>query len=474
MRKTVFIAALLFIATLVWSTLAFADTKTESHTDENGNTTTTTTTSGTYTTKDGGYYKENNVSVRVEDKNGKVVKKTRRRTRDYHNSNDEPGDYEITNWDSVPDGSGGSTESSSTITEHDDGSTGQSSETYHMDSGGNITSGERTHGRGGNWLVPPRWTWRERWDPDKKKWVSAGNISMPHDESSRITAVTPARGENTAVIQGSAALPPFAGPTSQIVINVEPNPAEGGASGVLVLAENQAGQQRYFRVKRSASGRIALLGGLLGKTLRTISLVTRVDKHGKPEIASRCEIGNPSHIPGTDVVAHPPAIGPAITETNSSAQPGDLVQAHISGNNPRNTSFTLDGQPVRTLGVSDNSAVIQVPQGTTLAHHRLVMESGGKRSNPISMAIVQLVPEPVAASQPGVVQTITIHVNGLAPGDVADMYFEVGGAAQMLDGSAAATSPVTAGVARVQLRGTRAGRALLQFRLHLRNSDFKA
>lgn len=459
------------VAAIALYQLALADTKTTTKTDEDGNTETTATSTSTQTTKDGGNYKEKDVKVRVEDKNGKVVKKTRTRTRSYYDARDKEGDYSQENWDSVPDGSGGSTESSSSVTEHSDGTVTINTETYHMDAGGNITSGERTHTEHDSWLGPAAYEWHERWDPDKKKWVHIQYAIVPLNGGFLVIPFKVASLKQGGTQQGRVALPPFAGASGQIVLYVEPNPAEGGAQGTVLLAEDQMGRMRYFRPKSRTAGTI-VMGGPANAVLRTISLVSGFDEQGKPVIASRCEIGNPSRVPGTDDVARPPVRGPAIIETNSSAQPGDLVQAHIRGDNPLTTRFLLDGRPISVFGVSDNSATFRIPPTTTLANHQLVMESGGQRSNIISMAIVQLVAEPVAPSQAGLVQTINVHVNGLMPGEQADMYFEVGGAAQMLDGGATATAPVINGLAQLQIRGTRAGQGLLRFRLRVRSAQF--
>lgn len=286
----------------------------------------------------------------------------------------------------------------------------------------------------------------------------------------RFKSVKPSSG-GTSNSQG-AALAPFAGPRAQLVFYVDPNPPEGGAQGVLLLSEDEQGQKRYFRATPDAVGKVVLIAELSRRVLRAISLVTRIDAAGRPEIGSRCEIGNPGHIPGTDIVAHPPSHGLRITETNSAAQAGDLVNVHIANNTPSDTRFTLDGQPVRVLGVSDNSAVLWIARGTALVAHQLVMESGARRSNAVPLWVVQLVPEPLGPSRPGIVQTITIHVNGLAPDQQAKMDFEISGAALMLDGSTTASEPVQSGIVRLQVRGTQTGKALLRFRLKILSAQF--
>lgn len=318
---------------------------------------------------------------------------------------------------------------------------------------------------------PATGTWKtKKLDPDTGKFYNAA-YAPPVDLAGDFAAMT-GHAEDGNLGTDPVALPPYAGPYAEIVLTVASNPPEGGAQGTLVLTEDEQGHTSYHRVFADPTGRIVITAALTSGVLKAFSLVRSVDAHGVPNIASRCEIGNPSHIPGTDTVAHPPANGLAITETNSSTQPGDLVRVHIAGNDPLNTRFTLDGKPVRALGVSNDSAIFQVPQDTPLATHQLVMESNGKQSNAIGIAVVSLVAEPLGPSRPGVVQTITIRVNGLSPGQQAQMFFEIGGAATMLDGSTAATQPVVNGIVRLNVRGTQAGKALLRFHLKVLSTQF--
>src|SRR6202521_2229522 len=300
------------------------------------------------------------------------------------------------------------------------------------------------------------------------KWVtvSGGGPAQPRSGGSACP-VTPVAGEDGGYGPGVTMLPPYAGSGSLIAVQL--TPGEGGAQGVLVVTEDQQHNKNYQRHKPNTIGQL-LIDVAIGTA--AVELVKCIDEHGAPDVISRSTVGDPVHIPGTDVVANPSSSGPSILECTSSAQPGDLVTVHIARNDPLTTQFSLDGRQITPLGVSDNSALFQIPVGTSLANHALVMESGGQQSKALNLAIVKLTSEPVAPSTPGVVQTVKVHVEGLAPGAQATMFFEVGGAATMLDGSTTASAPVINGVAIVQMRGTHAGQALLRFHLSVKNPQF--
>lgn len=296
-------------------------------------------------------------------------------------------------------------------------------------------------------------------------WVTIGRQTARGATST--CPVAPIPGEDGGY-QTNAMLPPFAGANSTIVVTV--TPGEGGAQGVLVLTEDDQHNKTYQRKKPDPLGRL-----LIDVTIGTVAidLVKRIDEHGVPDILSQTSVANPAHIPGTDLVANPSQSGPSILESTSSAQPGDVIVAHVARVDPRTTQFSIDGHAVAPMSVSNNSALVRIPPDTSLAFHSFTISSGGKNGRPLSIAIVRLTPEPVAPSSPGVVQPVRIHVEGLAPGVRATMHFQVGGAATMLDGGGEATVPVTNGIATVQICGTRSGEALLRFHLVVVNPQFK-
>jgi len=296
----------------------------------------------------------------------------------------------------------------------------------------------------------------------------------PIDKDSNLQPVEPKPGQNTGSSSG-VSLPPYAGAGSEIVINVNPNDEpEGGANGVVLITEDESGHKKIFQGKGTA-GRLTISAAVAYGTLRAIELVTGFDETGKPVTGPSCQIGDPPHIEGTQPLAQVPQGNLAIREASASVQPGDTMTLHLQGDNPLTTRFSLDGQPVKALGISNNSAVIQFDKTTTLAHHQLVMASGNEQTQPLTITFVKLTPHALAVSHPGVTQTVTVEVAGLAPSDEATMFFHIDGeAASMASGGNTAIVPVRNGRAEVQIVGRHAGQIHLRFRLIAKNPQFAA
>ncbi len=299
-----------------------------------------------------------------------------------------------------------------------------------------------------------------------------GVPAKPMDKDPNLQPVQPVPGQNKSGSSG-VSLPPWAGAGSAIVINVNPNDEpEGGANGVVLVTEDQGGHKRLFQGNGNA-GRIALIAGLAEATLKTIEVVIGFDDHGNPITGSRCDIGNPTHIEGTQPVVDVPPGKLAISEAGSSVQPGDTMMLHLQDNDPLTTRFMLDGQPLKVLAVSDDSALIQFDNQTSLAHHQLIMVSRNDQTPPLTIAVVKLTPHPLPVSHPGVTETVTIDVAGLTSSDNATMYFELeGDAASIASGGNSAAVPVAAGKAELRIVGRHAGQIGLRYRLVVKNPQF--
>jgi hypothetical protein len=293
------------------------------------------------------------------------------------------------------------------------------------------------------------------------------------DQDPNLVPVQPKPGESGSA--SGVSLPPWSSENGTLVINVNPDDRpEGGANGVVLIAEDDQGNKHLLQ-GHGAAGKLIVDTALTVGVLRTITLVTGFDPQGNPIPGSSCEIGTPTHIVDTQPVARIPlpSDGPAISEAGSTAQPGDAMTLHVTGNDPLTTRFELDGQPVKELSVSDNSAVIQFDKATSLAHHQLVMYSDDQASAPLSIFFVQLTPVAMVVSHPGVVQTVTILVAGLGPEDRATMWFQlVGDAASIVDGGTSASVPVADGKAQIQIVGRHAGQINLRYRLVVQNPQF--
>ena len=108
----------------------------------------------------------------------------------------------------------------------------------------------------------------------------------------------------------------------------------------------------------------------------------------------------------------------------------------------------------------------EVPSEARLGRHLITIVSDGKRSNALPADFITLTPDPLAPSEPGVEETLVVHVDGVGD-DPATMSFDIAGPATLLDGGNRATVPVLAGIAQIRLRGTHAGAALVRFKLHV-------
>ena len=346
---------------------------------------------------------------------------------------------------------------------------GESTSTY--DAQGEQQTGERKETQLQGADAPKTTIYRYDKQHDAYEPVTAAP-RLPLDLDPDFAAVLPrpARTTSTAGIT----LPPSAGAQSEIVLNVDSDSqdAQAGAGGVLLLTVDQTGDQKVYRAQPK-DGRLELVAALSGAALATIEVLKGFDEQGKPVVASRLDVGDPAHLPDTDPVADVPPSGPAIREVPQSAEPGDTLPLHIQGNDPETTRFLLNGQPMKTLAVSDNSALVRIDSATALGHQQLVMRTGTQQTAPLTIAVVKLTPHPIPLARPGVKVTARIDVAGLAPSDGATMDFALeGDVFQIVGGGTTRTVPVINGVAQLQLIGRHAGEAFLRYQLHVKNPQF--
>lgn len=496
--------ALIGIVTLTAACLALqtairAETRTYTY-EENGQTFRITETSSTLKDRHGrpGNYES---TEERRDLNGKLVKVVKT-TKSYSYDQNGHWDYVTTSESTTQSNADGGHTTTTTTTAEDktkfSGTSETNTETY--DANNKLVSG--THSSQKHALGKENQRFHETYDPSTGKWEpdvwdgatqkwTSKHVKKepapepkpspsptvetgvpPLDQSHDLTQVTPDANAQAALAQG-VMLPPTADAGSEIVLNFTgAQQPEGGAGGLVLISEDQQGHKKFFSGKSNA-GRLVISAALAEGALKAIEVVKGWDAHGDPLISSRCDIGNPVHLPGTQALASVASGQPALVEAASSAQPGDTMLLHVRGNRPVETRFTLDGQPVKALGISDNSAVLQFDQTTSLAHHELAMQSGNRSSRPVTVAFVQLTPHPIPVAHPGTVETITIDVAGLTAADVATMYFQlVGDAANMVGGGTAAAVPVAGGKAEVRIVGKHAGGVGLRYHLVVKNAQF--
>jgi hypothetical protein len=155
---------------------------------------------------------------------------------------------------------------------------------------------------------------------------------------------------------------------------------------------------------------------------------------------------------------------PQILDAPSAAQGGDAIRFHVAGANPFDSTFWFDNRKIDATGVARDSATLTLPMNASLSAHQLVMRSHDQESA-VTIHIVNLFADPLATTEPGVVQTVTVHVEGLTDADAGTMYFKTADPAQFVSGNAIDSAPVVGGVATTQIVGVHTGPAVIQFKL---------
>ena len=160
----------------------------------------------------------------------------------------------------------------------------------------------------------------------------------------------------------------------------------------------------------------------------------------------------------------PPTNATQIVDVPSAAQVGDVVRIRYTVPEQRDIAFSLDGRKLVPTEISADSATVTVPADIALGPHQFTLESGGKKSSTV-VHVVKVSVDPLGTTEPGVEQTVTVHVEGLTPVDAGVMYFRTADPAKFVSGKPIESSPVVNGVARTQIVGIHEGRAIVQFKL---------
>jgi len=155
---------------------------------------------------------------------------------------------------------------------------------------------------------------------------------------------------------------------------------------------------------------------------------------------------------------------PRIVDFPSAAQAGDAIRLRVAGADPADASLWLDNHRLDATVVSSGLATLTVPVGFSLGAHQLVLRSHDQESA-VTIHIVNLFADPLATTEPGVVQTVTVHVEGLTDADAGTMYFKTADPAQFVSGNAIDSAPVVGGIATTQIVGVHVGPAVIQFKL---------
>jgi hypothetical protein len=304
----------------------------------------------------------------------------------------------------------------------------------------------------------------QTYDPAKRSYVDDDKLTPQ-------TPLLPASPTaNSAGGNETAYLPDVAGPTSQVVATFY-DPGASGPSDVMLAMIKSDGTTEYYHARTDTDHHVAfrIIAGVASVML------FKGFHDGKPDdAAATCEVAQTATVPQTDALSSVPDDGPAIARASTAYERGGsshgLMSIQTRGTDPTSTRLLLDGQPsgIETLASSDMSVKGRFADDVGLGRHSVSLESSGKQSNAFPTDVVTLRTDPVPPGEPGTVETLTVHCDGLPPADAATMSFAIGGAAQLASGEQTTTVPVENGVASVNIRGVRPGAALVRF--HMRAS----
>jgi len=313
----------------------------------------------------------------------------------------------------------------------------------------------------------PKKTLERDWD-----WMDG---TWKNKQLSMLIPEVPQTGNGAATEQVFA--PNVAGPGSEIVATVIDSNQNLDQSGpedqVTVQIDDNKGQHRFFRLFTDPNGHVNFKLPAYAAAFELFTHFTADRKAGPA--AARCLVDANATVPGTQAVANVPSAGNAITRASSAYERGtnNLIDLQTRGVDPLRAQVMLNASNanVETVAASNMETKGLISPDAPLGRTSVTVKSGGT-SNAIPADIVQLRADPIGVSETGAVQTVTVHCDGLPPTDPGTMYFQVGGAAVLADGSTTTTVPVQNGIAQVQIRGVHAGAALVRFKLHAQIAGF--
>jgi len=425
-----------------------------------------------------GYGVEQTTEVVTKDGQGNVVKRTSEYSWTvYDRKGGKQKSRQTENHTDTFDAKGGYSRES-TRSYVDDDRTIDDSIQERYDANDNRLSGEWTETY--HYAKRPSEVHKMRFNPDKGEWRGvASNAQLQPEQTAQQgipQQIDPDAPRGSAVNAGNetAYLPDVAGPSSQIVATFV-DPESAGPSGATIAMVMQDGAAKYYHATSDPDGHVIFN---VAAGTATVLLFKGFD-HGQPDkAAARCQIVQNGTVPQTNPVPNAPASGLAIMRGSSAYQRGGsgngLFSLQTRGNDPIRSHVLLDDKTinVQTLAASDQSLKARIGDVTPLGRHTVSLASGQQTSNAFPTDIVTLRADPVPPSQVGTVQTLSVHTLGLPATDPATMAFTIGGSAELADGGSSITVPVTNGVAQVQIRGVRAGAALLRFLLHAKIAGF--
>ncbi len=432
---------------------------------DNGNTLETTT-AETTGFLDGKYVSQTYTYSFEKDKDGNTVRYTRKLVRTTY---DKKGGKQLardgwTEKDTYNEAGGYNHVFDETTVNNETGETTDEHTESEKDASGKTLSGQGTKTTRKPGEKPVKTN--ETFSPEKQTWEKT-SLAAPSLEQA---SVQPGSGTHDEI----AYLPDVAGPSSQVVATFT-DPDQSGPSGqVMVAFDDRSGHRTFFKTVADAQHHV-LFKVMEGAV--AVWLFKSFKGDGTPDDgAVRCAIGG--NVPETQAVPRVASNGLAITRASSAYERGGMgngiVSVQTRGNDPASSQLLMDGSTngVQTLAASDSNVKARIGDDAALGRHEFSLRSGTETSDAMPADVVTLRADPVAGGEPGTVNTLTVHCDGLPPADTGTMYFLVSGAARLEDGSQTTSAPVINGIAQVRIRGISAGAALVKFKLQARINGF--
>ena len=268
-----------------------------------------------------------------------------------------------------------------------------------------------------------------------------------------------------------AYMPDAAGPSSAILATYDDATQNGATKKLFVEIEDKRGHATFFRARTDAE-RHLLLAPVNGAARVTLFKSFTTDR--KPDAtAVHCDIGGGEPIARTAAVANVPRSGPAIVGAATSFERGGISQGLVNLQtrdlDPSRAQLLVDdsAQLVTTLAASDINLKGRLSDDLKLGSHTLGVRSGSSTTNRVRADVVALRADPVAPAQPGAVETLTVHVDGLPADHAATLSFSAGGAVELADGGPTTTVSVHDGIAQVAIRAVHPGSASIGYQLNV-------
>ena len=312
--------------------------------------------------------------------------------------------------------------------------------------------------------------------------VMTGEFIYGGVKTRQLRAIKPQSGTGTS--NETSYAPDIAGPGSTIVATfTDPAHPSGPSGQALVAFEDSKGHRTFFRTLSDAQHHVTFK---VAEGAVAVWLFKSFTRDGKPDSAVvKTVISRAADVEGTEPIESIAAHGPAITRAATAYERGGMSKGLISvqtrSNDPTTSRLLVDGSylPADTVAASDRNVKALLRSTTALGRHRISLVSRNDdlmpptvtHSNSVPVDIVALRADPVAPSETGTVETLTVHVAGLPSRDSASMYFSVSGSARLENGGETAQVPVVNGIAQVRIRGEHSGPALIKFHLIARLAD---